>query len=706
MKIEIKNCNSIDYANISIKENTLNIKYGINGTGKTTISKAIQYATRDDRDELFNILIPFKHRKNQTEDNIPKVSGIDNFKTVLLFNEEYVNNFVFLEDEILKDSFEVFLKNEKFDKAMNEIEMLINDVSLLFKDDQQLNELIKCLRDLSLCFGKSTKNGYSAASSVGKGLKDGNKIVNIPEELKVYKDYLNSADNSKWLKWHIAGKEYMDLGCSCPYCTSEIVSKKQTILKVAEEYDSKTIEHLNKVLDKFERLKDYFTEDTNDKITEITQSIDGISKEKQNYLLQIKEQVDIFLEKLDALSQLSYFKLRNSERVIDELNKYKIDIEYLHHLDTFTTKKKIDDVNLSLDNVIKQAGRLQGEINKQNSMLLKNIGKYKDEINNFLKYSGYNYYVEFQFINEKYRMLLHHKNISDSIKNAKMHLSYGEKNAFALILFMYEAVSKPADLIILDDPISSFDRNKKFAVINKLFKGEHSLRNKTILMLTHDFDPIVDMLRNFTNIFNEITPNACFLENRHGVIFEKEIKKEDIKTFIQIAEENIKTLNNDLNKLIYLRRLYEIKNSKGNEWELLSNLFHKRKKPIFNSKKDEEGNFIKMSKEEIEEAVNNIREEYIPNFNYDAELDKVLSEDTMRDYYNKSESNYEKLQIYRIINQENNSSNIIKKFINETYHVNNDYLFQLNPCKYEIIPEYIIEECNEDLRRSSKLQLV
>ena len=82
-----------------------------------------------------------------------------------------------------------------------------------------------------------------------------------------------------------------------------------------------------------------------------------------------------------------------------------------------------------------------------------------------------------------------------------MQLSYSEKNEFALILFMYEAVSKPADLIILDDPILSFDRNKKFAVINKLFKGEHSLRNKTILMLTHDFDPIVDMLRNFTNIF-------------------------------------------------------------------------------------------------------------------------------------------------------------------------------------------------------------
>jgi hypothetical protein len=37
------------------------------------------------------------------------------------------------------------------------------------------------------------------------------------------------------------------------------------------------------------------------------------------------------------------------------------------------------------------------------------------------------------------------------------------------------------------------------------------------------------------------------------------------------------------------------------------------------------------------------------------------------------------------------------KFINETFHIENDYLFQLNPRDYEIIPNYIIEECNKDL---------
>ena len=86
---------------------------------------------------------------------------------------------------------------------------------------------------------------------------------------------------------------------------------------------------------------------------------------------------------------------------------------------------------------------------------------------------------------------------------------------------MYEAISKSPDLIVLDDPISSFDKNKKFAIINKLFKGVHSLKNNTILMLTHDFDPIVDMMLNFKHIFNEIPPNACFLENKHGIVIEK-----------------------------------------------------------------------------------------------------------------------------------------------------------------------------------------
>ncbi|MGH4051266.1 MAG: hypothetical protein ACREVX_07920 [Clostridium sp.] len=37
------------------------------------------------------------------------------------------------------------------------------------------------------------------------------------------------------------------------------------------------------------------------------------------------------------------------------------------------------------------------------------------------------------------------------------------------------------------------------------------------------------------------------------------------------------------------------------------------------------------------------------------------------------------------------------KFVNETFHIENDYIFQLNSFKYEIIPQYIIDECNKDI---------
>lgn len=41
MNIEIKNCNNIDIGSIELIEGRLNIKYAINGTGKSTISKVL-----------------------------------------------------------------------------------------------------------------------------------------------------------------------------------------------------------------------------------------------------------------------------------------------------------------------------------------------------------------------------------------------------------------------------------------------------------------------------------------------------------------------------------------------------------------------------------------------------------------------------------------------------------------------------------------
>ena len=46
---------------------------------------------------------------------------------------------------------------------------------------------------------------------------------------------------------------------------------------------------------------------------------------------------------------------------------------------------------------------------------------------------------------------------------------------------------------------------------------------------------------------------------------------------------------------------------------------------------------------------------------------------------------------------ENHGNKVIKKFINEVFHLENDYLFQLNPVEYDTVPQYIIDECDKDV---------
>ena len=71
-------------------------------------------------------------------------------------------------------------------------------------------------------------------------------------------------------------------------------------------------------------------------------------------------------------------------------------------------------------------------------------------------------------------------------------------------------------------------------------------------------------------------------------------------------------------------------------------------------------------------------------------------------------NNYEKLQLYRIIMTSNNSkgeiknNEIIEKFVDETYHIENDYLFQLNPQEFDMIPDYIVNMCNETIEKLKK----
>ena len=53
MDVTIKNCNNIKKGNICIEKNKLNIKYGINGTGKSTMNQGTAGCLNQGTDFLF-----------------------------------------------------------------------------------------------------------------------------------------------------------------------------------------------------------------------------------------------------------------------------------------------------------------------------------------------------------------------------------------------------------------------------------------------------------------------------------------------------------------------------------------------------------------------------------------------------------------------------------------------------------------------------
>lgn len=703
MEIIIQNCNNIDSGNIQLSLNELNIKYAINGTGKSTISKAIISSINDKTSGAKDIqkLKPFKHLN--TADNNPSITGIDNFNSVKIFDEEYTSKYLFLPDDLLQGSFDIFIRDAEYENGMNEINELIKIIQDMFVQDKDIDGLINDFNELSSSFGKPVKNGIHGSSNISKAFKGGNKITNIPKEVEEYKEYIQSDNNIKWIKWIIDGKIYLDASDNCPYCISNISKKKDKIIKVSNIYEPKVIEYINKIVSVFSRLNKYFSENTKNIVDSFINSVDGYTDEQVRFLLEIKEQIDNMNKKFCDAKYLSFKSMKDVDKVIEYLKNQRIDTTYYSHLQSNETKQKADIVNNSIDQILEKAGILQGKINLQKKHIEKVIKENKEEINNFLRNAGYNYHVDLIEDDKKqYSLKLIHNDINDSLKDVKNHLSFGERNAFSIVLFMYDALKVKPDLIILDDPISSFDKNKKYAIIDMLFRKEKSFKGKTVLMLTHDFEPIIDMVYHHRDRFK--IPKAYFLENNHGVLSEKEVLRENIVTFIDICDLNISRNVNEVTKLVYLRRKYEILDEKGVAYNLISNLLHKRETPVITENEKERD----MTEEEINIGNSEVIEK-IPEFDYNRILSNIKNDEYLLNLYHQTTCNYEKLHIYRVLfddKVDQIESSIVNKFINQAFHIENEYIYQLNPIEYQLVPQYVIDECDLQISELMKSNMV
>lgn len=109
IKITIENCNNISKGVISLEEEKLNIRYGMNGTGKSTLSTAISLFSQG---KPMDDLKPF----GSDDEVIPTISIDGDIQGVRVFNEDFVNNMVFKESTVIDNAFDVFIRTSDYEQ--------------------------------------------------------------------------------------------------------------------------------------------------------------------------------------------------------------------------------------------------------------------------------------------------------------------------------------------------------------------------------------------------------------------------------------------------------------------------------------------------------------------------------------------------------------------------------------------------------------
>lgn len=690
MKINIKNCNCIKEAGLKIEPHELNIKYAVNGTGKSTIAKAISYKTGNE--SKLELLKPYGSNESPYVD-------IDSIQSVKIYNDEYVGNYVFTDGNILKDPFKIFLSSKECENLSKQIDDKTRSLRDMFTTNAEYRTLKEKVEKLTGKIGFS--NGkIKATGGVGEFLKGYGCGFDKRNELSNYKTYYSGeyADISGWAKWRTDGVKYIKDNL-CPFCMdtlrAEIKTENDSIKKVFKNSSLQTASEIFDCLDEIEKVQLMNSDEVEcikslsgdeNKIYELTAKMNGLMTEA-TYLL-------------DKFNSIFSFKPLGVDReAIDEMNNnlegMKIDKSYIKEFFSTDNVYKIADyINGYLDSLIVKSGELKGLFNRYDKRLKDLISNQKGDVNQFLAMAGFPYEFEIEPETEgKAFIYLKPVKLDLKVENPAGHLSYGEKNAFALVMFMYEAIKENPDLIILDDPVTSFDNSKKFAVISRMFKNkENGFSERTVLMFTHDMQPVIDYVHNqiLKKNHGNTKVNAAFLENDEGIINEIDIKKDDLRNVVTLTKDIVENDGYRMStRIVNLRKYVELTNNSfetDNVYNVLSNVIHDREKPLYKDESD-------MPDENVKEGMKVINKYFHDISDYESLRSSVTDDEINRVIQNGD--NYEKILALRLYFEryENKFSKLkknsphVSKYMNESNHIENDYVFQLDPKKYYSIPQ-------------------
>lgn len=199
MTIKIQNCKNISNGEIAICEGKLNILFGRNGTGKSTIARAITLASQN---KPLLELAPYGDSQNTS----PKIEGVS-FDRVAVFDDNYVGEYVYQKDTLLKDTFEVLIRSEEYDESKKKIDDALSKIKTTIMQHSEITILREYIGILIQNIEFTSGSNKLAKRKGGiKGVLDGRgAFFNPPKELQELSPFFEEGTVSSWADWRLKG---------------------------------------------------------------------------------------------------------------------------------------------------------------------------------------------------------------------------------------------------------------------------------------------------------------------------------------------------------------------------------------------------------------------------------------------------------------------------------------------------------------------
>lgn len=451
-------------------DSNIAVLYGPNGTGKTSLAKVLDSNNKDIGKEF---KVEYKGIEYTEENNciFHVINDQNNRNIIAGETSDY-----FIGDNIKRECQLKKYIDSEFENLFKNI--MVKALKDCFGISSGKSKIIDYISDKDIrAFVKDIVNSKARGKNIDKKI-----FVEKIEQLSVMVIDENEYDNNKY--------EYIRQNFSDD---KSIIYRIINIRKVGKSLEIKKVEENQvalKVLEKFKYLDECVVCDNSDfnreelikkKNSNKDRIINSLDKETKEIVSEIISLIDDskndpFNIKETLLKAISLGEFNLINDLQEEIKKYfkimdkKINNYFKECLNEGDLKEKYKEY---LDIIKEQPEITDEEVLFIKNIVSENIGK-DIELKRDEKEEN------------KFNLFLGGKDIFN-VNRDKLHLSNGEQNFISLAFEFLKAKKSEASIIVLDDPISSFDSIYK----NKIaFCIIRFLQNKNVLVLTHNTDLI------------------------------------------------------------------------------------------------------------------------------------------------------------------------------------------------------------------------